>query len=208
MRHRDASRRLSLYVVVGIVIVAVSMATAFFLLAKLLPAKASSEAPTSASTLTSGIIDKDEENFSRPAKLIIPKLAIDADVLPMGLTEEGDMESPLTNQDTGWYKYGSRPGNEGSAVIDGHFGLNGEAVFGKLSQLVPGDVISIVDDRGDKVSFSVREIKEYDRESDAEEIFNRQDGAHLNLITCNGEWEAKQATYSKRLIVFSDRIEK
>jgi len=184
------------------------MATAFFLLAKLLPAKASSEAPTSASTLTSGIIDKDEENFGRPAKLIIPKLAIDADVLPMGLTEEGDMESPLTNQDTGWYKYGSRPGNEGSAVIDGHFGLNGEAVFGKLSQLVPGDVISIVDDRGDKVSFSVREIKEYDRESDAEEIFNRQDGAHLNLITCNGEWEAKQATYSKRLIVFSDRIEK
>jgi LPXTG-site transpeptidase (sortase) family protein len=124
----------------------------------------------------------------------------------MGLTAAGNMQAPLTNSDTGWYKYSTRPGNEGSAVIDGHLGLSSEAVFGKLNQLGVGDVISIVDDQGSVISFEVRRIATYDRGSDATDIFNSKSGSHLNLITCNGDWEAKQATYSQRLVIFSDRL--
>ena len=145
--------------------------------------------------------------YSLPVRLTIPKIEVDAAVLPMGLTSTGNMQAPLTNSDTGWYKYGTRPGNEGSAVIDGHLGLSSEAVFGKLSQLVVGDIISTVDDQGSVVSFQVRKIETYDRSSDATDIFNSKSGSHLNLITCNGDWEAKQATYSKRLVIFSDRVD-
>lgn len=47
----------------------------------------------------------------------------------MGLTDDNDIEAPPTNDDAGWYRYGTRPGNEGSAVIAGHFGLRGDAVL-------------------------------------------------------------------------------
>lgn len=53
---------------------------------------------------------------------------------------------------------------------------------------------------------AVREIRTYEKESDTTEIFNSKEGAHLNLITCNGNWESSQATYDKRLVVFSDKI--
>ncbi len=77
--------------------------------------------------------------YSLPNRLLIPRLNIDASVLPMGLTTAGAMESPKTKQDTGWYSLGVRPGNIGSAVIAGHLGLEYEAVFGKLHLLAAGD---------------------------------------------------------------------
>lgn len=206
MIHGNTRRRLGLYTIAALVIFAISMATTVFLLGQLQPAKTAGEAPTTAQPVTSKPSKSEGLTYSIPTKLIIPKIAVDADILPMGLTPGGDMESPLTNEDTGWYKYGTRPGNEGSAVIDGHLGLSGEAVFGKLHQLAVGDVISVVDDHGATVSFAVREIKAYDKDSNATDVFDKQTGAHLNLITCDGDWEAQQATYSERLVIFSDRV--
>lgn len=147
-----------------------------------------------------------EPVYSLPSRLVIPKLKVDTSILPMGVTTTGNMEAPATNSETGWYKYGARPGNAGSAVIDGHLGLSNEAVFGKLDQLAPGDVISVIDDQGATISFMVQKIQAYERTDNAQEIFNSDSGSHLNLITCNGDWESHQATYSQRLVVFSDEI--
>ena len=163
-------------------------------------------APTPQSSVKKIVVPQ-KHVYSLPVKLIIPSIGVDARVLPMGLTATGNMQAPLTNSDTGWYKYGARPGNDGSAVIDGHLGLSSEAVFGKLDQVGVGDVISVVDDQGATISFKVRKTEAYDKGSDATDIFNSKSGSHLNLITCNGDWEAKQATYSKRLVIFSDRID-
>ena len=124
----------------------------------------------------------------------------------MGLTSTGAMQSPGTNEDTGWYSLGTRPGNVGSAVIAGHLGLKNDAVFGKLHLLAIGDTISIVDNQKSKANFVVRNLKTYDKDSDTVEIFNSKDGAHLNLITCNGDWDSAQDTYEKRLVVFTEKI--
>ena len=206
MRRQFNYRRLGIYSVLGLVIVVAI--TIVFLnkpqpkTATVVEPKPAAEAPNVA-----GTAKPDEPNYRPPVTLIIPKLAINANVLPMGLTPDGDMESPATNEDTGWYRYGSRPGNSGSSVIAGHFGLRGEAVFGKLASLKKGDVISVIDESGSKVSFAVSSIKSFDKDSDSTEVFNSKEGAHLNLITCNGDWVLKQKTYTKRLIVFSDRID-
>jgi LPXTG-site transpeptidase (sortase) family protein len=146
--------------------------------------------------------------YSFPSRLIIPKLGVDTNIIQMGLTATGNMEAPATNKATGWYKYGARPGNVGSAVIDGHLGLSNEAVFGKLNQLAVGDAISVLDDQGSTISFIVKRTAAYEKDSDATDIFTSQAGSHLNLITCNGDWEARHATYSKRLVVFSDVVTK
>lgn len=144
--------------------------------------------------------------YSLPKRLIITKLGIDASVLPVGLTPTGAMDSPKTNHDTGWYSTGTRPGNVGSAVIAGHLGLKSDAVFGKLHLLSAGDTLSIVDDQGVKVSFKVVGIRTFGKGSDTTSIFNSQDGNHLNLITCNGDWNSSQKTYDKRLVVFTNKI--
>lgn len=144
-----------------------------------------------------------------PVRLKIPKINVDAAIDPMGTTQSGDMDVPSEPGNAGWYEGGPRPGENGSAVIDGHYGRwkNGEgSVFDDLSNLEKGDVISVEDENGATTSFVVRESRSYDPDSDASDVFESNDGkSHLNLITCEGTWNKVSKSYSQRLIVFSDK---
>jgi LPXTG-site transpeptidase (sortase) family protein len=107
-----------------------------------------------------------------------------------------------------WFNLGPRPGQEGNAIIDGHYGwIKGvPAVFNDLYTLKPGSKIYIEDQKGNRISFVVREIKIYDKDEDASGVFTLSDGkAHLNLITCEGVWISALKTYSNRLVVFADK---
>lgn len=148
-----------------------------------------------------------ETKYGIPARLVMPSIGVDTNILEVGLTESGDMESPNTNEDTGWYKYGARPGNTGSAVIAGHLGLSGDAVFGRLSQLKKGDTLSVIDDKDQTASFVVTHSREYGNDEAPSEVFLSESGSHLNLITCEGDWNDGQNTYSRRLVVFTDRVD-
>jgi len=196
-------------VIVSLIILVASMG---FTVAALYAARVP-EKPATADVTTPAVVDEKKADkmpaahvYSLPTRIVIPKLKVDAAILPMGQTKSGAMESPKTNKDAGWYSLGARPGNVGTSVIAGHLGLRKDAVFGNLDQLVVGDTFSIVDDQGTSASFVVREVKSYARESDSTEVFNSTEGSHLNLITCNGDWETKQATYEERLVVFSDKV--
>ncbi len=140
-----------------------------------------------------------------PVRLMIPAININADVEHVGVAPGGEMESPSNTVDVGWFKLGSRPGENGSAVISGHFdGKNGEAgVFTNLHKLKKGDKLYIKDDKGTTTTFIVRESRTYNP-GYAEEVFNLNDHAHLNLVTCDGIWDKNKKNYTKRLVVFTD----
>jgi LPXTG-site transpeptidase (sortase) family protein len=140
-----------------------------------------------------------------PMRLIIPAININADIQPLGVTPRGEMEIPSNTFDVGWFKLGSRPGEKGSAVIAGHFdGENGEAgVFSNLYELKSGDKLYIEDGKGTVTPFVVRESRTYDP-GYAEEVFNSDDSSHLNLVTCDGQWDGAKKSYNKRLVVFAD----
>jgi hypothetical protein len=53
----------------------------------------------------------------------------------------------------------------------------------------------------------VRETRTYKQDERPDEIFNKTDGSHLNLITCSGIWDNAKKRYSHRLVVFADKIE-
>jgi sortase A len=146
------------------------------------------------------------QHYGLPVRLSIPKLNIDAVVISVGITAAGNLDTPKNNDEVGWYKDGSSPGNEGSSVLNGHVGVGSRAVFEHLSQLIVGDLVVVVDDTGKAVSFRVREIKNYDKNEQPSEVFSSINGAHLNLITCTGAWQQDQRTYSKRLVVFTDKL--
>jgi LPXTG-site transpeptidase (sortase) family protein len=144
-----------------------------------------------------------------PISLRIPKIGVDAPIKLMGVTSEGDMEAPKAPQDTGWYKFGPRPGDIGSAVIAGHFGpwkTGGTSAFDDLHELEAGDRIYIEDEEGAVIIFVVRESRSFGENDDASSVFTSNDGkAHLNLITCEGVWNKARKSYSNRLIVFTDK---
>ena len=145
--------------------------------------------------------------YGLPVRLTIPKINVDTGIQHMGLTVSGNLQAPNNNTDVGWYQYGARPGNQGSAVIDGHLGLGTiKAVFSKLSMLQKGDAIMVVDAQGNTSSFVVRTTKLYNQDTQVAEVFSSKTGSHLNLITCNGDWEPGQRTYNQRLVVFADKI--
>lgn len=157
------------------------------------------------STVSPGTVTP-EASFGR---LKIPSIALDADIEGVALTPENDMAVPQDPLHAGWYDLGPRPGEIGSAVIDGHvswyYGATG--VFADLHKLQAGDTITVEDAAGVSTSFVVREIRRYDPGADASDVFFSTDGrAHLNLITCDGVWDKNAQEYSARLVVFADKI--
>ncbi|MDB5244143.1 MAG: peptidase family protein [Parcubacteria group bacterium] len=144
---------------------------------------------------------------TQPIRLTIPKINIDTHIEAVGVTASGAMDAPTGPIHVGWYKFGTRPGDIGSAVIDGHSGWKDgiPAVFDKLATLEKGDKVTVEDDAGAQTTFIVREMRTYDASGDASLVFNSNDGkGHLNLITCEGYWDPVTKSSSKRLVVFTD----
>lgn len=147
---------------------------------------------------------------SVPMLLKIPRLKVSAPIRSVGLTANGSMGIPQLPLETAWYKLGPKPGDVGSAVIAGHvnwwYGAKG--VFEHLNTLKKGDRLSVLDDRGITSTFVVREIRAFGLKDDPSEVFRSYDGkAHLNLVTCSGVWDRVAKVYSKRLVVFADKVE-
>lgn len=154
-------------------------------------------------------LSKQEQRRSElPVRLKIPSINVDAPVEYVGLTSDGAMDVPKERANVAWFNLGSRPGENGSAVVAGHYGWkNGKtSAFDNLYKLRKGDKIYIEDENGTTITFVVRESRRYDPKADASYVFGSYDGkSHLNLITCEGAWDKVFKTYSKRLVVFTDK---
>ncbi|MFA5300419.1 MAG: class F sortase [Lutibacter sp.] len=152
---------------------------------------------------------KDSYAAGLPVRLIIPKISVDAAIISVGVNKNGEMESPAGPKDVGWFKFGPRPGDNGTAIVAGHYGFwkTGEgSVFDDLNKLRKDDKIYVKNERGDIIAFVVRKIIRYGQNEDASDIFSSSDRkAHLNLITCEGVWNEISKTYSERLVIFTDK---
>ncbi|HCI05698.1 TPA: hypothetical protein DEX28_03040 [Patescibacteria group bacterium] len=152
--------------------------------------------------------EQEQSVFGLPTRLKIPSINVDAVVEYVGLAPDGAMDAPKKRADAAWFNLGPRPGENGSAVIAGHYGWKNKqaSVFDDLHRLRKGDKLYIEDDKGAVIVFVVREIRNYDPKADASGVFVSSDGKpHLNLITCGGIWNKVLKSYSKRLVVFADK---
>lgn len=150
-----------------------------------------------------------QTNSGFPVRLNIPSINVDAPIEYVGLTPDGAMDVPKERANVAWFELGSRPGENGSAVIAGHYGRWKDgvgSVFDDLNKLRKGDILYVEDDKGTIISFVVRESRSYDLNADASDVFYSNDGeSHLNLITCEGVWDEVSKSYSERLVVFTDK---
>jgi sortase (surface protein transpeptidase) len=145
---------------------------------------------------------------TRPVRLLIPSLKIDALIEPLGVQANGDMQTPQENpwDNVGWYQSGAIPGERGSAVIDGHLDRPGgaPAVFWQLRQLHAGNAVMVIDAAGRTLHFRVKRVAFYaPQAAPLQEIFGNAGGSYLNLITCAGDWIPSQRQTTLRLVVYT-----
>jgi len=148
------------------------------------------------------------ESVALPVRLYIPKIKVDATIEQVGLTTGGAMAAPSGPKTVAWFALGPRPGQVGSAVIAGHYGYKrSSAAFDNLFKIRKGDIIYTVDDTGKYYGFSVLSARLYPSSSNDSIVFNSGDGRkYLNLITCEGTWDAATKNYSNRRVVFTERV--
>ncbi len=183
-----------------------SLVLAFFLVGLLYLVNFDYYVPVEAVGNTS--IPQAAQKIGVPVYVQIPSIQVAAIIEPVGITPEGAMDVPQDPNDVAWYKFGPKPGEKGSAVIDGH--LDGEqgltAVFKDLDKVVVGGTVEIKDESNKILKFVIRDKKLYDVGADTTAIFKKDDGIYLNIITCAGEWDKQAHDYTKRLVVFTELV--
>jgi sortase (surface protein transpeptidase) len=138
-----------------------------------------------------------------PVRLAIPTLGVDAQVVPVGLEPNGEMQVPPADQ-AGWYFYGPRPGEaDGTAVIAAHVDYGGQrGVFFDLRSLEVGAEVVVADESGVPRRFVVTERFQVDKDQlPIEQIFVADGPPGLTLITCGGSFDSGARSYRDNIVV-------
>ncbi len=151
----------------------------------------------------------DHPNGIDPERIVIPAIDVDADVIDLGLNDDGTMEVPTDFAQTGWFKPGVPPGRVGPAVIAGHVdSRSGPAVFFRLTELEVGDEIHVLDDAGEQVTFVVREMEQHAKNAfPTDKVYSGTDGPELRLVTCGGVFDQGERSYRDNIIVYAERVD-
>lgn len=141
----------------------------------------------------------------KPARLSIPSLNIDTNIVEVGLVKEtNEMEVPKDANSVGWYKYGDTPGATGSAVLTGHLDTptGAAAIFYSLNKLQVNDEFIITNEKGDKYLYKVFEVANLPLLTfPKEKIFGERDFPQATLLTCSGIFNHNTQLYSHRLAI-------
>lgn len=141
-----------------------------------------------------------------PVGIRIPALDQEAPINPAGVESNGDMEVPDNVTDVAWYKYGSAPGEPGSAVLAAHVDLAGQGpgVFFELRELEPGSEIIVEFDDGTTETYIAEARAIYDKaELPTDAIFSREGPPVLTLITCGGGFNERVRRYDSNVVVYA-----
>jgi len=128
---------------------------------------------------------------ANPSRLVIDRVGVSADVEDVGLAPDGTLDPPTNVSRVGWYSASSLPGGVGPSVMVGHLdSTSGPGVFARLSELTPGDVVSVVGDDAMSVSYVVTSVFRFPKEQfPSEAVYGASPDAELRLVTCGGPYE-------------------
>jgi LPXTG-site transpeptidase (sortase) family protein len=189
---------------------ALSIFLLFILSTLILPVHAVSAAHPSDTWTSSSIQTGNQKSnmlaLVRPARLVIPRLGVNASIEAVGKTTGGIMDVPSGPDSVAWYEPGTLPGRPGNAVIAGHLdSRTGPAVFYSVAFLKQGDAIQVQMSDGQMLNFTVKEVVRY-KEKDApiEAIFGFKEQSGLNLITCGGFFDQATRNYDERVVVYTE----
>jgi sortase A len=139
-----------------------------------------------------------------PAYLTIPEAKVSANIIEVGITKTGNLDVPNNYVEVGWYKYGPKPGEMGSAVLDAHVddAKSTPGPFKHLRNAKVGDDIYVTMTNGNVLHYKVTLSEVHPtKKFPGEQVFHQNDQKYLKLITCHGKFVKAMGTYDERLIV-------
>jgi hypothetical protein len=144
---------------------------------------------------------------SRPLRLTIPSIKVDAPILDVGLADDDSVDVPPLSRhnEAGWFSDGPTPGQFGPALIVGHADTRtGPSVFHDLHTLKPGRRIEILRSDGRVAVFEVNAVEHYGKTKlPIKRVYGDYSRPSLRLVTCGGTWLGRSRGYSDNVIVFA-----
>ena len=147
-------------------------------------------------------------SIQTPVRMEIEKISVNAAIKPVGLTPDGAMDAPKTNDYIGWYNKSAKVGESNmSILLDGHYGTKqNPAVFFRLSELVNGDTVVLHGEGGLKKTYQVTKIETLPLEK-----VNMKGALYpptkntetLTIIPCDGEYDESRNTYNDRTVLYA-----
>jgi hypothetical protein len=140
-----------------------------------------------------------------PVRIGIPGIGVSSPLDRLGRARDRTVQVPSRWERAGWYAPGTRPGDPGSAVILGHVdSKRGPAVFYRLRELRPGDLVEVALAGGSSVRFAVERVEQYPKARfPTAEVYYPTLTPELRLVTCGGTFDATAGHYRSNIIVFA-----
>ena len=179
------------------------------------PSIAPSKAPSSAPSISpwvapgAGALPPGRPSGIDPAFVDIPAIGTVSTIERLGTLLDGRLETPNDFMKVGWWSGGVVPGEKGPAVLAGHLdSVQGPAIFARLSQLKPDDLIRIARKDGVVLTFSVTRIDRYPKDRfPATSVYGPTDEPELRLITCAGTFDRSVHSYDDNTVVYARLVE-
>ncbi|MGW0613693.1 class F sortase [Streptomyces sp. NPDC002788] len=147
---------------------------------------------------------------SRPVRLLIPKISVDAPFTDLAIGRSGQLEPPPPDDTNlvGWYAKGHSPGEPGTAIIAGHVDTaTSPAVFAGLGQLKKGDRFQVARADGTRATFVVDTTESFEKDAfPSERVYGDTPDAQVRLITCAGSYDRQARDYTENLVVFAHLV--
>jgi Sortase domain len=143
-----------------------------------------------------------------PVRLWIPAIAVSTRLVRLGRLADGSLQVPHAWDTAGWYDRGPRPGQPGPAVILGHVDSTaGPAVFFRLRELRPPDIVRVGLADGRILLFRVQRVQQYPKDKfPAEAVYFPTLKRELRLITCGGAFDYASRNYLSNIVVYATLI--
>jgi LPXTG-site transpeptidase (sortase) family protein len=147
---------------------------------------------------------------SRPVRLIIPKISVDAPFTDLAVGRNGQLQPPPADDTNlvGWHAEGASPGEPGTAIIAGHVDTAvSAAVFAGLGELEKGDTFRVL--RADRrmATFVVDGAETFDKDDFPDRrVYGDTPQAQVRLITCAGDYDRSVRDYTENLVVFAHLV--
>jgi LPXTG-site transpeptidase (sortase) family protein len=147
---------------------------------------------------------------SRPVRLLIPKISVDAPFTDLAMTPTGQLEPPPADDINlvGWFAGGASPGEAGTSIIAGHVDTKtSAAVFAGLHELTKGDVFRVLRADGRTATFVVDSAETFDKKHfPSRRVYGDTPQAQARLITCAGDYDRTVKDYMDNLVVFAHLV--
>jgi len=142
------------------------------------------------------------------AKLVVPRLGMNAPVARFGLDRFGRVDVPQDSRTVGWNPaYSALPGEGGATFMAAHFIYGGvPGVFNRLTTMQPGDEVVVELSDGSQHRYRVTSTVDYALAAiDMGAILKGREGVEsLTLMTCSGP--ADDGEFPLRTVVLAERV--